>query len=978
MMDGRSRPEEPARAGRDSTASRGRRRWLRRAWIVFATILVATALCYFRAPTCSLTYDDHELITGNDFLKGWMADAPGVNLKPVDYISKMLTADFAALAYRAGQGDEDQQRRQRLNYYRPVIAASYMVDTLVWGEIPRWKGGTSEDRITLEWSRLNPTGYHLTNLLFHALNSVLVFALARSLFRRGWAGLAAGLVFAVHPMHTESVTWISGRTDVIATTFFLASFWTYLRFRRRARGGWLAASLALFVVGTFTKEMVAVLPPVLLLLEIIQWLGRRRAVNAARPPAKPAASLPVAPSAAARELRQGLVAVAAFFVLLLPYFLLKAAFTPASSMPPELLALNDTWRGVGLGTIVATLPSALGWYVGKLVWPVHFNLYPMPPFHVVADVGSWLPWCLLHLALVGGGVVLALRRSTRLLGFCVLGLYVSFGPLTCLIPGARLARFPVDIQFPVSERFLYIPSVFLALAVGSAVAWFTRRETRVQRSVVAVGLAILVAVSAWIVDRRNHDWKDNLAVFGASVRASPDSIRMRLNLGAALTLDVWEVEEGRRHFARALEIADDRKEKPPAELLSNLSQNAFLRGELETAASYLTRSFELLNRDPNLGYNMAVTLSVYGTILSLPAMLHQAAGLFEHVCRFKPGDEMARQSFGFTRETLAFWRRYFAAPRRTDEVALPFAMGFDLSSEGLGCDTDPLRRLQGLWVLDAGFSRLSPLAEVEALPRTGAVVRKMMERLRVLDRDLSVYFEGLLARFPDRPALQFLLAEVNRVAGHWLDAPERLDRARRLYEAVLARRPGHGEAALGLIAVLTLRGQDEAARQVARQTVHELLREDRTWEGRPVAAWPAKALEVADRGAAGGARASPRSGAKTPAPWEALVRETWEGSLDVAARQAARQRQGRDWAAWNYLGVLEARAADVLKRSELLDRALNHLARALEIDPGSETALQNLIQVNRKLGRHGDVRQLEKQLEAVRRERASRSSGNPR
>jgi len=248
-------------------------------------VLATVALCYFGALGNGFTYDDHDLITGNEYLKGWMAGAPDTAGREVEYVWEMVTADFAALAMRFGAAGQNP----RINYYRPVIAVSYMVDTYFWGRAPTWGKDAPADRTALDWHVLNPVGFHLTNILFHVVNSLLVFHLVRHLIRRFWAGLGAALVFAAHPIHTESVTWIAGRTDVMAATLFLAAFWGYVLFRQRGSRAALWISMALFTVGMFAKEMVATLPGILVLYEAVRALearkkgGRPVGSNALRP-----------------------------------------------------------------------------------------------------------------------------------------------------------------------------------------------------------------------------------------------------------------------------------------------------------------------------------------------------------------------------------------------------------------------------------------------------------------------------------------------------------------------------------------------------------------------------------------------------------------------------------------------------------------------------------------------------------------------
>ena len=178
-------------------------------------------------------YDDKDLLTGNDFLVGWMADAPDLKGKRVNYWKDVITKDFAQLAQKAAGAPG----LNPIDYYRPVIAMSYMLDTFFWMEAPDWKTFQQKStRAELKWRLQEAFGFHLTNVLVHTLNCLLVFLLVRSLTRRYWVALAAGVLFAAHPIHSESVTWIAGRTDVMATTFYLLAFWLYVRFRNSGSG----------------------------------------------------------------------------------------------------------------------------------------------------------------------------------------------------------------------------------------------------------------------------------------------------------------------------------------------------------------------------------------------------------------------------------------------------------------------------------------------------------------------------------------------------------------------------------------------------------------------------------------------------------------------------------------------------------------------------------------------------------------------
>jgi hypothetical protein len=139
----------------------------------------------------------------------------------------------------------------RLDELRPVLALSYRLDAALWGAT-------------------NSAGYHLSNVLLHALNALLVCAIARSVAPANrWIGLIAGSLFAILPSHAEPLAWISGRVDPLAAVFYLGAVLCFVRFRSRPSYVYYAGSLVLFSVGLFAKQSVVTLPAVLLAYDLI-------------------------------------------------------------------------------------------------------------------------------------------------------------------------------------------------------------------------------------------------------------------------------------------------------------------------------------------------------------------------------------------------------------------------------------------------------------------------------------------------------------------------------------------------------------------------------------------------------------------------------------------------------------------------------------------------------------------------------------
>lgn len=144
-----------------------------------------------------------------------------------------------------------------VEYFRPLVVLSFAIDRILYG--------------------LHPSGYHFTNLLMHAASTLLVWAIARIVLGAGVRAWASAALFAVHPCHVQSVAWISGRTDVLASTLYAGAFLLYLQSRSpgRGSGGRLSLSMLLFTLALLAKEMAVTLPVVILADTLLRpdWKG---------------------------------------------------------------------------------------------------------------------------------------------------------------------------------------------------------------------------------------------------------------------------------------------------------------------------------------------------------------------------------------------------------------------------------------------------------------------------------------------------------------------------------------------------------------------------------------------------------------------------------------------------------------------------------------------------------------------------------
>jgi protein O-mannosyl-transferase len=345
--------------------------------------------------------------------------------------------------------------------YYPLVHTTFWCEYHLWG--------------------LHPLGYHLTNLLLHAGNALLLWCVLRRLGVPG-AWWAAAL-FAVHPVHVESVAWITERKNVLSTLCYLGSFLAWLRFwppedsRPRPGGGWIFYGLALllFAGALLSKTVTCSLPAAFLL---VRWWKQGRL-----------------------SIRDGLV-TAPFFVLGVP-LALQTVFLEKSHVG----AVGDEWTWSYVERVLIA-GRAVWFYAGKLAWPQRLT-FIYPRWQICAT--SW--WQQLFPAAVVA-VLLALYAWRRRLGRGPLVAVLFF--VGTLIPALGFFDvYPMRYSF-VADHFQYLASIGLLVLAGAAIHWLLINRSRMARCVAGGSLLALLGALTWQQARVYHDdlltlWNDTLA-----------------------------------------------------------------------------------------------------------------------------------------------------------------------------------------------------------------------------------------------------------------------------------------------------------------------------------------------------------------------------------------------------------------------------------------------------------------------------------
>jgi tetratricopeptide (TPR) repeat protein len=370
-------------------------------------------------------------------------------------------------------------------HYWPVTYTAFWLQFRLWGT--------------------SPVGYHVVNVLLHAVNCCLIW---RLLARTGVPGSwLAAAIFAVHPLHAESVVWVIELKDVLSGTFYLLAFLAFIRHVETGRPRAYVGSLVLFAAALLSKSIAVTLPVALLL-----WLWVRRPPDLARH--------------LTRLIPFALVAAAITAVDL-------AAFAPGSEAIPFTLAERATIAG-----------RAFWFHAWKLVWPVDLSrMYPPWP----VDAAQLLQWVPLILAAALAGLLLWLiaRRAWLRPAAAILFFGITLGPALGFVYHAWM-RYSF-----VADRFQYLASigpialVAAVLSLGSRFAGLTR---------VAAGAVIVVlATLTW---QQAVTYETERRFYETLLSGNPRSWFAHLNLGVYL-VDHGAIAEGIEHYREALRLKPD-------------------------------------------------------------------------------------------------------------------------------------------------------------------------------------------------------------------------------------------------------------------------------------------------------------------------------------------------------------------------------------------------------------------------------------
>jgi tetratricopeptide (TPR) repeat protein len=564
-------------------------------WPIYLALLIATLAVYAQTARFEfVNLDDPDYVTGNS------------------HVRAAWTAAGVRWAFTS---------REAANWF-PLTRLSHMLDAQVFG----LRGGA----------------HHLTNVGLHALAAMLLFAFLKRATGARWASAFAAGVFALHPLHVESVAWVAERKDVLCAVFWFLALWAYVKWAGGGARRWYGLALAAFSCGWMAKPMIVTLPAVLLLLDA--WpLGRLRPLGARLTEKISFFAVSIAGAAITYAAQRG-----------------SGAVQPLAAFP------------LGLRVEDALVSCFL--YIEKTVWPAELAaFYPYPRAVPI--------WQAAGVALVLAGVSIWTAREFGKRPYLAVGwcwYLVTLLPVIGLVQVGAQAR---------ADRYMYVPMVGLSVmaAWGARDVLRARPRLRVPAGILAGAALLACGAAAWAqtgywensgtlfrhaleVTEGNYLAEHNLGVYlleqpdsladatahlEQAVRLNPNSVRAHSDLGNALSRVPNRLDEAIGEYREALRIDPD---SPIPH--NNLGNTLAETGRLEEAIAEYRTALRLRPDYPEARANLAAALAAapdsaerhynLGVTLSQEGRAAEAVAEFAAALRLKPNYADAENNLGVT------------------------------------------------------------------------------------------------------------------------------------------------------------------------------------------------------------------------------------------------------------------------------------------------------------------------------------------
>ncbi len=509
--------------------------------------------------------------------------------------------------------------------YRQALRHDFLIidDTVYVTDNPHVKGGLSLSNIKwafttfkaefwhpMTWISLmldaslhglHPGGYHLTNLLLHVLNTILLFIILNTMTSALWPSAFIAALFALHPIHVEPVAWISSRKDVLGAFFSFLALWAYLKYAKQKNTLFYVLSIISFAASLMSKSIFMTLPFILLLIDF--WpLNRLKCSNA-----------DVLPK----------ISYLRAFAEKIPFLFLSLTICILTLLAQQssggIIPLSDYPFPNRIANAITTYPA----YTAKMFWPLKLScIYPLK-----TDV-SILSTTLSSI-LVGGTLAITIyfRRNH---GYLIVG---GLWFLLALAPVSGLIKVG---DFSIADRYLYFPIVGIYLMMTWTAAELVEKW-KISKTICAfLAIALLFPLSMLSFKQIGY-WKNSFALFQHAVEVTEDNYLAQSALGHSMAKQ-GDMENAVVHFREAARLKPER-----INYQNDLGRALVATGHFSEAVSVLESVIEQKARFAELFYYLGLAMTGIERGDRAIESFYQALLLKQ----FHMGDSNAKMNTGF-------------------------------------------------------------------------------------------------------------------------------------------------------------------------------------------------------------------------------------------------------------------------------------------------------------------------------------------
>ena len=579
--------------------------------MIYTLLTVATLMAFWQVTRCGFfLWDDGQYVTENPHIIN------GVTVGAVRWLFTHIYDHF----------------------YHPLAIISHMLDVQLFG--------------------LNPLGHHLTSLLFHIANTLLLFFIFHRMTKAPWKSAFVAALFALHPLHVESVAWVAERKDVLSTFFWMLTMGAYIHYVEHPRLKNYVAVLIFFVLGLMAKPMLVTLPFVLLLLDYwpLQRLGQKKAPletrdkplcpngTQAKLEATPL-SKAIATGAMSSDRKCERPAVYLLLIEKIPFFGLIPVFSLLAYIAEGKAVQHILWYIRISNALVSYVI-----YISKAIWPTNLAIfYPHP--------GSWRLWQAGGAALLLSAITAASMLTAKRLPYLTVGWLWYMGTLVPVIGIVQIGA------FGMADRYTYIPLIGLFIVAAWGVPnllkqWRYRRVTLLTLSTISIA-------SCFVLTRiQTGYWRDSTTLFDHALKVTENNFIVYTSRGD----DYYN----HNMFRRAVEDFDRAIEINPAFSFAYTS-----RGRAYTSLGNPKKAIEDYNRAIEINPESAETLCNRGIAYSLLGDSRRATMDFDRAIEINTEYAAAYNNRGATYAKLGNHRQAISDYDRAIEIDPEYAAAYN-------------------------------------------------------------------------------------------------------------------------------------------------------------------------------------------------------------------------------------------------------------------------------------------------------------